>query len=291
MAWIEVHQSLPTHRKTIHAAAVLNISPVQMVGHLVCLWLWALDNAPEGVMHTTHSSLRNRMVANVSQWDGDPEVFVGALVEAGLLVEGEDGLAIHDWHDYAGKLIEARKANRERQRRYRAAKKKAEENHTDQSQVTRDATVTDGERNAPTVPNHTLPNSTVPSTNNVGKRFADDSIPMILARHLRNEILNQDPNTKVPQDLTNWAVEADRMIRLDKRDHQEAARLITWAQNDPFWQANILSMAKFRKQYDTLKRQAVSRSTTTHSRTGREPIVQRMLREELARERGEIIDI
>lgn len=90
---------------------------------------------------------------------------------------------------------------------------------------------------------------------NVAK-FDDESIPMQLAKHLKKEILKQDSTTKVPDDLTNWAIEADRMIRLDKRDPKEAANLITWAQNDDFWKANILSMKKFRAQYDKLKRQA-----------------------------------
>ena len=128
--------------------------------------------------------------------------------------------------------------------------------------------------------------------NNVDKKFADESIPMKLAMHLKKEILNQDPSTKVPDDLTNWATEADRMIRLDKRDPEEAAYLITWAQNDSFWQANILSMAKFRKQYDTLKRQAMTRGHLKHppGRNG-ETAAQRLLREEIERERGVIIDL
>jgi len=291
MAWIEVHQTLPTHRKTIEAAAILDIPPVQMIGHLICLWLWALDNAPDGVMYTSRNALRNKMVANVSQWDGDPDAFVDALVESGFLDERDDALELHDWYDYAGKLMETRKARRERQRRYREAKKQQEANVERNANVTRDVTVTKSERHAPTVPNPTVPNHTIDS-NNVAKKFDDDSIPMRLALHLKREILNQDPSTKVPDDLTNWAIEADRMIRLDKRDPREAAHLITWAQNDSFWRANILSMGKFRKQYDTLKRQAVAQNQTRRppKRDG-ETTAQRMLREEMEREQGVIIDI
>lgn len=291
MAWIEVHQTLPTHRKTIEAAAILDISPVQMIGHLICLWLWALDNAPDGVMYTSRNALRNKMVANVSQWDGDPDAFVDALVESGFLNEIDDALELHDWYDYAGKLMETRKANRERQRRYRESKKQQETNAERNANVTRDVTVTKSERHAPTVPNPTVPNHTIDS-NNVAKKFDDDSIPMKLALHLKKEILNQDPTTKTPDDLTRWATEADRMIRLDKRDPEEAAHLITWAQNDSFWQANILSMAKFRKQYDTLKRQAMTRGHSKHPPgRGGETAAQRLLREEIERERGIIIDL
>lgn len=286
MAWIEVHQTLPTHRKTIEAAAILDITPVQVVGHLVCLWLWALDNAPEGVMYTSRNALRNKMVANVSQWDGDPDLFVEALIETGFLNGVEDALEIHNWHDYAGKLIEARKSNRERQRRYRATKKKEEEDAERNVNVTRDVTVTKDKRNAPTVPNRTVPNHS--KDINVANKFDDESIPMRLALHLKREILNRDPSTKVPTDLQSWALIADRMIRLDNRDPTEATELISWSQQDPFWSANILSMSTFRKQYDKLKRQAtapqqIGQSSSMNSETAAE----RLLREEIEREQQE----
>ena len=81
------------------------------------------------------------------------------------------------------------------------------------------------------------------------------------------------------------------MMRLDNRDPQEAANLMTWAQHDPFWRANILSMSKFRKQYDTLKRQAMTPKRVT-GQNG-ETAAERLLREEIERERAEadIIDI
>ena len=40
MAWIEVHQSLRGHKKLKCEA--------HAIGYLVCLWMWALDNAPDG---------------------------------------------------------------------------------------------------------------------------------------------------------------------------------------------------------------------------------------------------
>ena len=48
MAWIEIHQSLPDNKKTMMCRKELAISEVQMVGHLVCLWLWAVDNTKDG---------------------------------------------------------------------------------------------------------------------------------------------------------------------------------------------------------------------------------------------------
>jgi len=227
-----------------------------------------------------------------AQWDGDPEEFVEALIYGGFIDRDGDELVLHDWYDYAGKLIGKRLEERERSRRRRQqAKKETETTAGETAEPTAGRPADDQRSTVGTVPYRTVPNSTIDS-NSVAKRFDDDSIPMKLAMHLKKEILNQDPSTKVPDDLTNWATEADRMIRLDKRDPREAAHLITWAQNDSFWRANILSMGKFRKQYDTLKRQAVAQNQTRHppKRDG-ETTAQRMLREEMEREQGVIIDI
>jgi hypothetical protein len=42
------------------------------------------------------------------------------------------------------------------------------------------------------------------------------------------------------------------MIDTDKRDPGEIGAVIVWCQQDEFWQNNILSVAKLRKQYDHL---------------------------------------
>lgn len=42
------------------------------------------------------------------------------------------------------------------------------------------------------------------------------------------------------------------MIRMDKRDPAEIEKVITWCQQDPFWQNNILSTNKLRIRFDQL---------------------------------------
>ena len=116
MAWIEVHQSLPSHRKTLAAATLLGIRPVQMTGHLVTLWLWAIDNAPEGNL----SSVSPPVISRAAEWPGRPDAFVDALVMAKLLDRADNTLIIHDWPDYAGRLCARRAANKERMRSARA---------------------------------------------------------------------------------------------------------------------------------------------------------------------------
>lgn len=113
MAWIELHQELPGHHKTRRLARGLGISRAQAVGHLACLWMWALDHAgDDGDL----SRFADDDLAEEAGWPGEPGEFMSALREAGFV----DGSVIHDWPDYAGRLIAQRQANRDRARTSRA---------------------------------------------------------------------------------------------------------------------------------------------------------------------------
>lgn len=109
MAWIESHQSLGTHKKLYKLATLLGISRPAAVGHLHYLWWWALDNAPEGNL----AEIPNEVIAEVSLWPGKPDDFYNALLTSGWL--DEDGF-LHDWQDYAGKLIRRRDSDKIRHR-------------------------------------------------------------------------------------------------------------------------------------------------------------------------------
>ncbi|PIP06363.1 MAG: hypothetical protein COX51_08975 [Syntrophobacteraceae bacterium CG23_combo_of_CG06-09_8_20_14_all_50_8] len=84
------------------------------------------------------------------------------------------------------------------------------------------------------------------------KTFLSDSIEVRLADFLLEKILSRNPGFKKP-DLQAWAKDVDLMIRLDNREPEDIREVITWCQNDTFWQSTILSMGKLRKQYDQLK--------------------------------------
>jgi hypothetical protein len=168
MAWIEVHQSLLTHRKTFALAEQLELPEVYAAAHMVAFWLWSLDNAPEGEL-----KISAKLIAKAAQYPGPAEEFVEAMVSAGWLdPHGNDRYTIHNWHDYAGRLIEQREANAARQRAFRERRKGP--NHAQESDVTEQntqvsapvtsrngyVTVTSQLRNGATVPNPTQPNST-----------------------------------------------------------------------------------------------------------------------------------
>ena len=119
MAWIELHQNLPGHRKTRRVKTLLEIGTPQAVGHLCLLWLWSLDNAEDGSL----GGMLNQEIADVCEYTGDADKFVDALVESGYLIRQGDDLLIHDWGDYCGRLMRKREQNRVRQQNYRDRKK------------------------------------------------------------------------------------------------------------------------------------------------------------------------
>lgn len=112
MAWIESHQELGSHPKTLKLARILGVSRAAAVGHLHFLWWWALDYSQEGNLNRFEAL----DIAIGGEWESDPETFVDALVRAGFLDQTSDGLAVHDWDQYGGRLQERRAKDAERKR-------------------------------------------------------------------------------------------------------------------------------------------------------------------------------
>ena len=83
------------------------------------------------------------------------------------------------------------------------------------------------------------------------KTYCQNSDEVRLSELLLNKILERRPTYKKPN-IQNWCKDTDKMIRIDKRNPVEIEKIINWCQNDSFWQNNILSMDKLRKQYDQL---------------------------------------
>lgn len=119
MAWIESHQGLARHPKTLKLARKLNIPVAQVIGHLHMFWWWAMDYAQDGDL--SHCDPED--IAIAADWPDDAISFVESLVEVGFVDRhDDDSLSIHDWYDYAGKLIERRAADAARKKRSRAKK-------------------------------------------------------------------------------------------------------------------------------------------------------------------------
>lgn len=88
--------------------------------------------------------------------------------------------------------------------------------------------------------------------NKLSSSFDENSIEYTLAVELKQFILSNNENAKVPDDLQKWSYDINKMIRLDKRSEQDIRNAIKYSQTSKFWQCNILSPAKLREKFDTL---------------------------------------
>lgn len=154
MAWIESHQSLKEHPKTKRFMRALGISLPAAIGHLHLMWWYCLDYAPDGDLSFDKFSVED--IADMAQWAGDALTFVDALRQSGFLEQDGESLLIHDWSDYAGKLIDRRERNAQAMRERRAAQEKPTKKNVRNTSRTRDDTC------KATVPNTTQQNSTQP---------------------------------------------------------------------------------------------------------------------------------
>lgn len=88
-------------------------------------------------------------------------------------------------------------------------------------------------------------------TKKEAQKYADDSLPIRIAKYLFKKIQHNDPKAKEP-DFQKWAVHVDRLIRIDGRTPKEIAAVIDWCQENEFWRANILSTQSLREKFQRL---------------------------------------
>lgn len=153
MAWIQSHQSLDRHGKTLMLTHILGIPRHQVVGHLHALWWWAVDSCGESGDLSKYSAAA---IADAAGWidfinwcsliqrDYPTEAnktrssdFVMALIDCGFIeYSGEKpsefdpiggGARIHDWAFFTERYFSSlrsaealRDGNRRRQEAYKA---------------------------------------------------------------------------------------------------------------------------------------------------------------------------
>lgn len=190
--WIQVYSNLPMTSKIFDLADRTSgdsaTPEVIAIGHMVKLWLWAVQNAVDGDL----SKCNPRLIANAGGWTKDPDEFIDILKEIGWL---DDDMKLHNWDRYAGLLID-REESKKQKTKERVSKFRAKRSEADNAEeavtqgdverntscnapvtqcnaedsvtcnagvtpcnagesVTRNAPVT--LCNAPTIPNHTIP--------------------------------------------------------------------------------------------------------------------------------------
>ena len=157
MAWIELHDTLPDHDKVLQVADELKMDKDLVVGKLVRLWTWAINNREDGRFKKRDADT----ISEIMRFKGKTDRLISALVNARLIDKLDDGYVIHDWDERVGMLMSKREASRtqarERKRRQRDRERelatvvtnKKEESH---ASVTRDITGTSHASHAVTVP-------------------------------------------------------------------------------------------------------------------------------------------
>lgn len=246
MAWIESHQELRDHPKVARLGRLLDVHRTSAIGMLHLLWWWALDHAEDGDV-TDFDAMDLALAAD---WEGDPEVLVKALLECGpgrregFLAENEGRLVLHDWWQYAGKLVARRRIDRDRKRESRTP--------PDQGvQWTSNRHVADGSETAyvtepnPTEQNQPTPSSPAPPSEE--RRPDVDQLCDLLAELVAGN------GCRRPTVSKGWRTEARLLLDRDGVDQETAERVMRWALADPFWKSNVLSMPKFRAKFDQLK--------------------------------------
>lgn len=100
--------------------------------------------------------------------------------------------------------------------------------------------------------------------------FAEDSEAYQLSVYLRDRILDNDSDARVPAKapakMAGWAGDMDLLIRVDKRAPPTIRAVIDWCQADQFWRSNILSPGSLRKQFTRLNlaREGAGRQNGKH---------------------------
>jgi hypothetical protein len=200
VAWIESHQEIAYHPKTRKLARRLGVGIPQAVGHLHLLWHWALSYAEDGDL-SRHS---DEDIAIGVMWEGDEAEFVAALVDAGWI--DDDLRSLHDWGDYAGRLIERRKRNAERMKSARAAHApRTHRAHDDDDARTTQAT-------QPNPTNQTEPTSSLPApqVNGSSGESKTDDTPAVDAR-----VATASSEAAVPAASADQSKSKDEVQRLE----------------------------------------------------------------------------
>jgi len=86
----------------------------------------------------------------------------------------------------------------------------------------------------------------------IQKKYSPTSEEVRLSTLLLDLILDRKANFRKP-DIQKWSLHIDRLLHIGKRTPQEIEKVIHWCQQDDFWQDNILSTEKLRKQIDKLE--------------------------------------
>ena len=233
MPYLNIDLDYFTHPKTMRLTAILGQGAAEFP---IRLWAYCAKH------HTETGRLidyTENEVESAAGWMGETGKLAAAMLKLNFLEKIDNGYRIHDWLDHAGHLAAFKKRAKSaaKGRWRRIASSNASSNL--KSEIT----------NTPILP--ILPNL-IKKKSKI--RVAPPSEAIELAQILSDKIFENFPDRTPPtqSQLLAWACEADCLCRLDGHPWDKIRELLLWSQQDGFWKSNILSMAKFRKQWNSL---------------------------------------
>ncbi|MER7905419.1 hypothetical protein ABTX84_19320 [Streptomyces sp. NPDC095614] len=257
--YVKVHDGLPDHPKIIAAGGE--------AGWLyVCGLAYASRQLTDGI-------LPRRLVLRLT--DGsNPEASASALVRVGLWHEGEhdcpscpvagpDAYVIHDYLEHQRSAAEVADLRAKRAAAGQRGGKRSGESRraSSEAEANREASASAKAKQAgsKSEPETETETEVKEKTSRTPAESVDDPPRHDVERackHLAAVI--EKGGDKRPRITAKWRTDMRRLIDIDGVTADQAITAIDWAHANDFWNAHILSPAKLREKYPTLRRQATS---------------------------------
>jgi len=257
--YVKVHDGLPDHPKIIEAGGE--------AGWLyICGLAYASRQLTDGV-------ISKRLVRRLT--DGsNPEANASALVRVGLWHDGEhdcpkcpqagpDSYVIHDYLDHQRSASEVADLRAKRAAAGQRGGKRSGESRRAAStaEANGEASASDlvkqpGSKNEPETETETEEEQKTSRTSAKSSDDAPRDDVEQVCQHLAAVI--EGGGDKRPRITAKWRTDTRRLLDIDGITTEQAIAAIDWAHANDFWQAHILSPAKLRDKYPTLRRQAAA---------------------------------
>ena len=233
MPWIESHQTIERHYKTLDLMNEMGWELNATIGILHRFWWWCVDYTEDGDLRKHNPS---RLGAAVGLFGSESNKFVNAMTKAGW-IDSKPYPHIHDWWDYIGRFLQVKYKNSpEKWKKIRELYK-----NVGFKEDPKGGSKGECKNHIPNQPNQ-------PSCSD-SKKLSELLAFLILQNSPSYRYLKND---KYDKTIASWAKDIEKMILLDERPIKEIERIIRWCQADSFWSTNILSGNTLRKQYDQL---------------------------------------
>ena len=257
--YVKVHDGLPDHPKIIEAGGE--------AGWLyICGLAYASRQLTDGV-------ISKRLVPRLT--DGSkPEASASALVRVGLWHDGEhdcpscplagpDAYVIHDYLDHQRSAAEVADLRAKRAAAgQRGGKRSGESRRAASDGEAKDEASASakakqaGSKNEPETETETEEEQKTSRTSAKSSDAPPREDVEQVCKYLATVIENG--GDKRPPITAKWRTDMRRLFDIDGITPDQAVTAIDWAHANDFWQAHILSPAKLRAKYTTLRRQAAA---------------------------------